>query len=71
MHKQNVTLSFYLLLSNAIVRVKDIKVVQFKRKFLYVIPGRQFFTTSKEKYEIRISLLLSELIWFNVKTSKF
>ena len=70
MHKQNITLSFFLLLSNAIIRVKDIKVVQFKIKFLYVIPGRQFFTTSKEIYKIKINLLPSELIRLNVKFLK-
>ena len=36
-----------LLLCNAIIHVKDTKVVQFKRKFHYVISGREFFTTYK------------------------
>ena len=32
--------------------VTDIKeVVQFKRKFHYIIPGREFFTTSNKKID--------------------
>ena len=30
----------FLLLCSLIKRAKDIKVVQFKRKFHYIIPGR-------------------------------
>ena len=43
----NKTLHFpsFLLLCNAVIRVKDIKVVQFKRKLHFIIPGRKFFTT--------------------------
>ena len=36
-------------MSLRITHVKDTKVVKFKRKFYYIIPVREFFTTSKEK----------------------
>ena len=51
-HPQNIILSF-LLVCNVIIRVKDIKVVQFKRKFHYIIPGKEFFTTPKKIDKIR------------------
>ena len=35
----------FLLLCNAIICVKDIKVVQFQTKVYYIIPRREFFTT--------------------------
>ena len=38
----------FLLLCNAVIRDKGIKVVQFKRKFHCIIRGREFFTTTKE-----------------------
>ena len=50
-HPQNI-LSF-LLVCNVIIRVKDIKVVQFKRKFHYIIPGKEFFTTPEKIDKIR------------------
>ena len=36
-----------------IIRVKYIKVVQFKGKFHYIIPGKEFFTTPKKIDKIR------------------
>ena len=42
----------FFLLCNAIICLKDIKVVQFKRKFNYIIPRREFFTSSKKKIEL-------------------
>ena len=44
----------FLLLSNAVMPAEDIKVVQFKRKFHYIIPGRKSFTTYKNIDNIRI-----------------
>ena len=38
-------LSCFLLLYNAITRVKDIKAVALKVKFHYITPRREFFTT--------------------------
>ena len=35
----------FLLLYNAIIRVKDIKAVGLKVKFCYITPRREFFTT--------------------------
>ena len=41
---------YYVMQLSVLIRVKDIKVVQFERKFHYIIPGREFFTTSKYIY---------------------
>ena len=50
---------------NAIIRVKDVKVVQFKTKFHYIIPGRKFFTPKgKKEDKIRVknkSLMLRKI----------
>ena len=44
----------FLLFCNAVIRVKDINVVQFKRKFHYIVSKREFFITSKKKIKFRI-----------------
>ena len=46
-HPPKKTLHFpsFLLLYNAIIHIEDTKVVQFKRKFHYIISGKELFTT--------------------------
>ena len=39
----------FLLLCNPISHLKDIKLLQFKRKFYHITPEREFFTTLENK----------------------
>ena len=57
----NKTLQFpSLLLCHAVIRVRNMKVAQFQKKNYYIVPGREFFTTSNIyiyiKLELRINL---------------
>ena len=46
--------TFLLWLCNVIIGVKHMKVVQFKRSFHYIIPGREFSTTSNKKVTLEL-----------------
>ena len=46
--------TFLLWLCNVIIGVKHMKVVQSKRSFHYIIPGREFSTTSNKKVTLEL-----------------